>query len=175
LSPKFFGSDGGVLAAGLLLPIGVQQTDLVAAYKNGKMIADQVMPVKVLDGPELAFKYYERTKGDSFAAPDTKVGRTSEPNIIHLSGTEKAAVAEAQGLQIIVPKEDIDQIKNKERYVNTSLEYLMNQVYLGREMRVAGIVQDTSNYGDGLTHTYEKRPGYRSGRLQHRGNDSRIP
>lgn len=44
---EIFGSDGGVLAAGLLLPIGVQQTDLVAAYKNGKMIADQVMPVKV--------------------------------------------------------------------------------------------------------------------------------
>ena len=156
---EVFGSNGGVLAAGLLLPIGVQQTDLVAAYKNGKMIADQVMPVKVLDGPELAFKYYERTKGDSFTAPDTKVGRTSEPNIIHLSGEEKAAVAEAQGLQIIVPKEDIDQIKNKERYVNTSLEYLMNQVYLGREMRVAGIVQDTSNYGDGLTHTYENAQG----------------
>lgn len=43
---NLFGSDGGALAAGLLLPIGVQQTDLVAAYKNGKMIADQVMPVK---------------------------------------------------------------------------------------------------------------------------------
>ena len=50
---NIFGSDGGALAAGLLLPIGalaaglllpigVQQTDLVAAYKNGKMIADQV-------------------------------------------------------------------------------------------------------------------------------------
>ena len=125
---NIFGSDGGALAAGLLLPIGVQQTDLVAAYKNGKMIADQVMPVKVLDGPELAFKYYERTKGDSFTAPDTKVGRTSEPHIIHLSGEERAAVAEAHGLQVIVPKEDIDQIKNKERYVNTNLEYLMNQV-----------------------------------------------
>lgn len=156
---NIFGSDGGALAAGLLLPIGVQQTDLVAAYKNGKMIADQVMPVKVLDGPELAFKYYERTKGDSFAAPDTHVGRTSEPNIIHLSGEEKASVAEAHGLQTIVPKEDIDQIKNKERFVNTNLEYLMNQVFLGREMRVAGIVQNTSNYGTGLSHTYEDSQG----------------
>ena len=154
-----FGSDGGYLAAGLILPIGEQQTGIVAAYQNKKLIADQVMPIKVLDGPELAFKYYERTKGDAFAAPDTHVGRTSEPNIIHLSGEEKAAVAVAQGLQTIVPKEDIEQIKNKERFVNTALEYLIGQVYLGREMRVAGIVQDTSNYGTGLSLTYEDNQG----------------
>ena len=154
-----FGSDGGYLAAGLILPIGEQQTGIVAAYQNKKLIADQVMPIKVLDGPELAFKYYERTKGDAFTATDTHVGRTSAPNIIHLSGEEKTGACVPHGLQDIVPKEDIDQIKNKERFVNTHLEYLMNQVLLGREMRVAGIVQNTSNYGDSLTHTYEAAEG----------------
>lgn len=154
-----FGSDSLFLGAGLLLPIGVQQTDLVAAYKNRKMIAGQVMPIKLLDGPELAFEYYERTKGDAFTAPETRVGRTSEPNVIHLSGEKKTGACEAHGLKDIVPKEDIDQIKNKERFVNTHLEYLMNQVLLGREMRVAGIVQDTSNYGANLSHTYESSEG----------------
>ena len=156
---EIFGSDGGTLAAGLLLPVGVQQTDLVAAYQNKKLIADQVMPIKVLDGPELAFKYYEHTKGDAFTAPETRVGRTSEPNIIHLSGEERTGACVAHGLQDVVPKEDIDQIKNKERFVNTHLEYLMNQVLLGREVRVAGIVQSPSNYGAGLSHTYEAAQG----------------
>ena len=156
---NLFGADGGYLAAGLLLPIGEQQTGIVAAYQNKKLIADQVMPIKVLDGPELAFKYYERTKGDAFTAPETRVGRTSEPNIIHLSGEGRTGACVAHGLQDIVLKEDIDQIKNKERFVNTHLEYLMNQVLLGREMRVADTVQNTSNYGTGLSHTYEAAQG----------------
>ena len=142
-----------------ILPIGEQQTGIVTAYKNKALIADQVMPIKILDGPELTFKYFERTKGDAFTAPDTHVGRTSEPNIIHLSGTEKSDFCIAHGLEDIIPREDIDQIANKERFVNTHLEYLVNQILLGRELRTAGLVQDTSNYESDCSVTYQASEG----------------
>jgi len=142
-----------------VLPIGEQQTGLVMAYKNSELIADQVMPVKVLEGKELSFKYFERTKGDAFTAPDTKVGRLSEPNVIHLSGVEKSDFAVAHGLEDIIPLEDLDQVTDKNRFTNTHLEYLMNQLLLGKEKRVADIVQNTSNYESGNTHTYEDNQG----------------
>ena len=142
-----------------ILPIGEQQTGLVIAYKNKDLIADQVMPIKILDGAEHTFKYFERTKGDAFTAPDAKVGRLSEPNIIHLSGTEKSDFVIPYGLEDIVPREDIDQIANKERFVNTHLEYLVNQILLGRELRTAGLVQDTSNYESDCHHTYQSSEG----------------
>lgn len=152
------GGAGGVLTAPIL-PIGEQQTGLVVAYKNKSLIADQVMPVKMLEGKELSFKYFERTKGDAFTVEDTHVGRLSEPNVINLGGTEKSDFCEAHGLEDIIPREDIDQIQNKERFVNTHLENLIDKILLAREKRVADFVQNTSNYGTGLTHTYENNEG----------------
>lgn len=154
-----FGVGGAGASIAPILPIGEQQTGLVIAYKNAELIADQVMPVEKLEGKELSFKYFVRTKGDAFTVPDTKVGRMSEPNVIHLSGEEKSDFAVAHGLEDIVPIEDIDQIGDKNRYVNTRFQYLIDQLLLGREVRVAGIVQNTANYASGNTHTYENNQG----------------
>ena len=154
-----FGAGSAGVGFATILPIGEQQTGLVIAYKNSKLIADQVMPVKFLEGKELTFKYFERTKGDAFMAPDTKVGRLSEPNVIHLGGEEKSDFCVAHGLEDIIPREDIDQIANKDRFVNTRLENLVNMILLGREKRVADIVQDTSNYDSGCVHTYSANEG----------------
>lgn len=144
---------------GLILPIGEQQTGLVVAYKNKKLIANDVMPIKMLDGKKRDFKYTERTKGDGFTVQDTRVGRTSEPNIINLSGEEKTDFCVAYGLEDIIPQEDIDQLDNPDRFVNAHLQALVDRIELGREMRVAGLVESTSNYGTGLSHTYENSEG----------------
>lgn len=145
--------------AGLILPIGEQQTGLVIAYKNEKLIADQVMPVKMLDGNKLEFKYTERTKGDGFTVENTLVGRASEPNIINISGTEHSGICVAHGLEDIIPQEDIDQLDNPERFVNAHLQTIIDKILLGREKRVADLVEDTSSYGSGLTHTYQASEG----------------
>lgn len=154
-----FGASSTGLSTALILPIGETQTGLVIAYKNKKLIADEVMPIKTLEGSKLEFKYFERTKGDAFTVEDTHVGRTSEPNVIHLSGEERSDFCVARGLEDIIPREDIDQIDNKERFVNTHLEYLVNKILLGREKIVAEIVQNTANYGNGLSHTYAGNEG----------------
>lgn len=154
-----FCAGGAGASFAIILPCGEQQTGLVVAYKNEELIADQVMPVQELEGKELTFKYFERTKGDAFTVPDTRVGRMSEPNMIHLSGVDKSDIVEPHGLEDPIPFEDINQIQNKERFVNTHFQYLINLVLLGREKRVADIVQNTSNYGDGLSHTYDANQG----------------
>lgn len=144
---------------GLILPIGEQQTGLVIAYKNKKLIADEVMPIKKLDGKKLDFKYTVRTKGDGFTVQDTRVGRTSEPNIINLSGEEVSDFCVAHGLEDIIPQEDIDQLDDPTRFVNAHLQALADRIALGREMRVAGMVEDTNNYGSGLSHSYTDAQG----------------
>ena len=152
-----FGMGSAGASAAFVLPLGEQQTGLVLAYKNEELIADQVMPVKVLDGKQLSFKYYERTKGDAFTVPDTRVGRLSEPNKINLTGVEKSDFCVARGLEDVIPNEDIEQIVNKERFVNTHLQSLINLVLLGREKVVADLVQNTSNYG--IHKTYDANEG----------------
>ncbi|MFA6689938.1 MAG: hypothetical protein WCS18_10720 [Sphaerochaetaceae bacterium] len=145
----------------LLLPITEQQTGLVVAYKNKALIADQAMPVKQLDGPELSFKWWKRRLGDAFTAQDTKVGRMSAPNKVYFEGDWESAVAKAFGLETSVMNEDLDQIKDKTRYLNSALEGLIDRVLLGREVRVAGIVQDAANYESSQvkTCTAEERIG----------------
>lgn len=151
------GSSG--MSAAIILPFGETQTGIVIAYKNKKLIADQVMPIKMLDSNKLNFKYFERTKGDAFTVEDTKVGRTSEPNVINLGGTEKTDFCVARGLEDIIPVEDIRQLDNKERFTNTHFENLIGKVLLGREKAVAAMVQDVNNYGTGLSHTYGDSEG----------------
>lgn len=155
-----FGASSGVLTAGtMLFPVTEQQTGIVIAYQNKKMIADEVMPIDKLEGKELSFKYFKRTLGDAFTVPDTKVGRASEPNLIHLSGEEVADFVVAHGLEDLIPKEDLERVVDMSRYSNTRLEYMMNLLLLGREKEVADIVQNTSNYGTGCSHTYENAEG----------------
>ena len=154
-----FGAGTAGVGFATILPFGDTQTGIVTAYKNSKLIADQVMPIKMLDSNKLNFKYFERTKGDAFTVEDTKVGRLSEPNVINLGGTEKTDFCVARGLEDIVPVEDIRQLDNKERFTNTHFENLIGKILLGREKDVAAMVQDTNNYGSGLTHTYEASEG----------------
>ncbi len=139
-----FGSAGASFAT--ILPLGEQQTGLVTAFKNGRLIADEVMPIKQLDGNELAFKYFRRNMGDAFGAQDTQVGRMSAPNVVYFGGEEIAGLAKAYGLQTPVPYEDLDQVKNKDRFVNKTIENLIDRILLDREIRIAKIVQDAANY-----------------------------
>ncbi len=135
----------GVMVAPIFA-VTPQETGIVIAYKNKDLIADEVMPVKKLDGPELTFEWYERTLGDAFTNQDTRVGRMSRPNTIYFDGETRSGYAKAYGLETPVPFEDLDRIKNKQLFLGATSEDLTNRVLLDREVRVAAIVQNSANY-----------------------------
>lgn len=143
-------SQNGVYSA-ILLPITEQETGLVAAYTNKKMIADEVMPIDKLLKPNLEFSWFERTVGDAFLIQETAVGRKSRPNQVYFSGEKKSGLAKAYGLEAPLSNEDLEQLDAAARtkVLDRTLEGLINRVILGREVRVATLVADKNNYLNG--------------------------
>lgn len=139
---------GGASIA-FVFPVTTEQTGMVIAYKNKDLVADRAMPIKDSLSTSLSFKWFLRDLADGFTVPDTKVGRASRPNQVDFNGTEQSSTAFAYGLESPVTKEDMDQAGNKvENLVTSRLQSLINLVLLGREVRVAGIVQSPANYLD---------------------------
>ena len=122
-------SQNGVYSA-ILLPITEQETGLVAAYTNKKMIADEVMPIDKLLKPNLEFSWFERTIGDAFLIQETAVGRKSRPNQVYFSGEKKSGLAKAYGLEAPLSNEDLEQLDAAARtkVLDRTLEGLINRV-----------------------------------------------
>ena len=58
-------------------PITPAMTAVAIAYRNPRLIADEVLPRVPV--PLQEFKYLKYTLEDGFTIPDTKVGRKSAP------------------------------------------------------------------------------------------------
>lgn len=149
-------SQNGIYSA-ILLPISEQQTGLVTAYVNRKMIADEVMPIDKLLKPNLEYSWFERTVGDAFLIQETAVGRKSRPNQVYFSGEKKSGLVKAYGLEATLVNEDLEQLDNdqKTKMLDRTLEGLINRVILGREVRVANAVADIANYHSGQAKVVE--------------------
>lgn len=127
-------------------PVNPELTAVALAYRNPSLIADMVLPR--VPTPKDAFKYYKFDKDAAFTVPDTKMGRKSEANVVEFGGTEVTDSTLDYGLKDIVPLQDL---RNAE---GTPLDPLANAtanttrlIQLDREVRVAGVVFATANYG----------------------------
>ena len=120
-----------------------QLTAIALAYMNqpSDYVADHVMPrVKAIGKKEFQYIVYGL---ESFAAPDSRVGRKGRPNEVSLSSSLATAAIEDYGLEDPIPQDDIDQGRKDGRDIaGESTEYLLSLVKLDRELRVARLVQD---------------------------------
>ncbi len=130
-------------------PVNPVLTGVALAYRNGRLIADEVSPRRPVAG-EL-FKYGKHSLGEKLTIPDTRVGRKSIPTEVEFSLTEVEASTEDHGLDDVVPNKDIDQAGQIPGYspLNTATENLTDLVALAREVRVAGLVFGAANYAVG--------------------------
>lgn len=125
-------------------PIDPELVAIVVAYKNKKMIADNVLP-RVPVGKE-DFKYFVYPKGQMFTLPDNKVGRRGQPTEVHFEANEATASTEDYGLDDTIPQKDIDNAPSNYDPVNNSVEKLADLNMLAREKRTADLVFDAGNY-----------------------------
>lgn len=149
---------GGLMAIPLITGFNFaatpEQTGMVIAYKNPSLIADLVMPrVSPMKAGKLEFKWFEKALKNSFNVPDTIVGRRSRPNSVELDGTEKTDSCKAFGLETTIPVEDIENADMGEALVTQEMQALIELVLLGREARVAAMVQNSANYDAANTTT----------------------
>jgi len=126
-------------------PIIPELTGIAIAYRNRKMIADQVLRrVTPVSKEEFLYLLYDLAQG--FTVPDTKVGRRGQVNQVEFTGTEKPGSTTDYGLEDAIPIKDI---KNAPPGVNPeakSTEYIMNLLALDREIRVASMVFNPNTY-----------------------------
>ncbi len=135
-------------------------TAIAIAYMNqpSDFIADQVMP-RVKSVGKREFKYQEYGL-ESYANPDTRVGRKGRPNEVSWASSEKTAAIEDYGLEDPIPQDDIDQgAKDGRNVTGESTEYIMSLLRLDRECRVAALVQNKANYAAGNVKALETGQG----------------
>jgi len=136
----------GLAMAGVAAPFPTDNrlVSVVVAYKNAKLIADEVAP-RVPAGTK-AFKYKKYAKEDSFTIPDTSVGRTSKPNVVNFGFEEVDSSCSDHALDGLVPQDDIDNAPDGYDPEAHQAESVRDLILLDREKRVADLVFATSSY-----------------------------
>lgn len=139
---------GGVLmaipAVVAPFPVDPELTSVAVAYKNEAFIADEVFPIVPVGLQN--FKYKKWALADGFTIPDTKVGRTSQPNRVEFGFTEDDSSCLAFGLDEPVPQDDIDNAPAGYNPLARATMSVTDLVLLDREKRCADLVFNTASY-----------------------------
>ena len=126
-------------------------TAIAIAYRNGRMIADDVLPRTPVGGEE--FKYLKHNLAEGFTVPDTRVGRKSAPNQVEFSATEETASTNDYGLDAPVPQRDIGNAPANFNPLGHATEATTNLIVLDREVRASNLVFNAANYDVGNVDT----------------------
>lgn len=128
-------------------PIDPELTAIAIAYRNGRMIADDVLPRVTVGKQE--FKYWKYDLADGFTVPDTLVGRKSKPNEVEFDATDATGSTEDHGLDSPVPKADIDNAPANYNPLGRATEQTTNLIVLDREARTSALVFNNNSYASG--------------------------
>ena len=108
------------------------------------LIADEVLP-RVTGGENFSWQTYN--EAENFTMPDTRIGRRSAPNQVELAGEEKEDKVEDFGIDIPLDNRTIKEAeKNGWDPEKRAVGRATGIVQLGREIRVANMVQSSANY-----------------------------
>ena len=135
-------------------PVTAQLSAVAIAYRNTKLIADDVLPRVPV--PDQSFKYLSYPKGTFFTVPDTKVGRKSAPGQVEMSATEATDSTVDHALDDPVPNADIQAAESQPNLPNPlmkSTEFVTDLLELAREKRTADLVFAAANYATGNKST----------------------
>lgn len=125
-------------------------TGMVIAYRNRRLIADDVMP-RVPVGTK-DFKYHELPLADAFTVPKTLVGRKGTPLKVEFGMVERTGSVDDHGLSDDVPQDDITQAQAMRQQgasfdpMATAAMNVADLIALGREARVAARVFSPASY-----------------------------
>ena len=129
-------------------PIHPTYTGIAMAYTNEAMIADEVLP-KATPVAKKEFTYLEFPVEEALSVPDTRIGRRSEANTIELTAEEVTSKTEDFALSDLVPNDDVTNAPQGYDPLAHATETVTNLMVLGREVRVASLVQNPASYAAG--------------------------
>jgi len=126
-------------------PVDPVLTAVTIAYRNGRLIADDVLPRTLVGRQE--FKWQKHHLADGFTIPDTRVGRKSQPNQVEFGSSEETSSTEDYGLDAPVPYSDIDNAAGSGKDpLSDAVEYASKLLALDREVRTSRLVFNPNSY-----------------------------
>lgn len=128
-------------------PVDPFITAIVVAYRNGRMIADDVLPRVPVGKQEFTWMKYNLAEG--FTVPETLVGRKSRTNEVEFSAEELQSSTEDHGLDAPVPQSDIDNSPANYDPVGHAAEMIAGLIALDREARASKLVFNGDSYASG--------------------------
>lgn len=127
-------------------------TQIAMAVKPQGMIADMVCP-RIAVGSE-KFIYTKMTTDEAFTIPDTRVGRTGQPNQVEFGGVDVTDSTEDFGLDDLVPNKDIkNAVGTNYDPEAAAAERVKLLVDLAREQRVSSLYFTLGTYAAALRAT----------------------
>jgi hypothetical protein len=128
-------------------PTDPHLTSIAIAYRNPRMIADQVLPRVTVSRQE--FKYQTQALAQGFTIPDTRVGRKSQVNQVEFASDDVTASTQDYALDAPVPIADIENAPAGYDPLGRATEQTTNLLELDREVRCSQAVFNAANYGAG--------------------------
>lgn len=119
-------------------------TAVVQAYRNGRMIADDVLPRVSVSRPEYAYLTYP--KADAFTVPDTLVARKGNVNEVEMTSSRQTGLCVAHALDDAIPMEDYGRAPGRDLN-GEAAEWLASLLAIGREKRAADLAFAAASYG----------------------------
>lgn len=127
-------------------------TAIAVAYKQGNLIADEVLPRIPVDGEKFSYLLYPQ--GEGFTVPETFVGRKGKPAEVEFTSTEVTSKTDDHGLDAPVPNSDVLNYESARKMGNKTLidprlratSMLTQLLMTRREKRTADLVLDPANY-----------------------------
>ncbi|WCA60266.1 capsid protein [Agrobacterium tumefaciens] len=133
--------------AGQPFPQNPELIGVVNAYKNGTLIADQVLPRLMPYVSSEKFLWWLFDFAQFLTVPDSKVGRKGQPNVVEIQAQEKTDRTEDHGFDASIPLADINNAPKGYDPRSAHAQWLIDLVELAREARVAAMVFNAGNYG----------------------------
>lgn len=125
-------------------PITPALTAIAIAYRNTRLIADDVLPRTPV--ALQTFKYRKFALTDGFTVPNTLVGRSAKPNQVEFGFTETEDSTRDYALDDPIPQADIDNAPQGYDPLGRATEGITDLILLGREKRTADLVFTAANY-----------------------------
>lgn len=127
-------------------------TAVAVAYRQGNLIADEVLPRIPVDSEKYSYNIYN--KEDGFTVPETLVGRKGKPREVEFGSSEGTGRTQDHGLDTAIPNKDVKNWEAEKKLGNPLVDprlratrMLTQCLMTRREKRVADLVFNPATYG----------------------------
>lgn len=128
-------------------PVDPALTGATLSYKSPRLIADKVLPIRIVGKSN--FKFLKRTRKEDYSIPDVRVGRGGRPGEREFTATETTDATIDFALDSPVPAVDVQEAPPGFDPIVEAALGLTRIIRLNREKRCADLVFNPDTYPSG--------------------------